>query len=128
MSDYKRKRTMQKRARHRRARYRVRSRVVGSADCPRLSVHKSLKYIYAQLIDDAAGVTLAQASSRESAVASKLESGSGNRQAAKAVGECIAERAKEKGVSRVVFDRGGNIYHGKVKALAEGAREGGLVF
>ena len=100
---------------------RVRSKISGTAQCPRLCVFRSTNNIYAQLIDDVAGVTLAQANSL------KMENG-GNKEAAKAVGKLIAERAKEKNIVDVVFDRGGNIYHGRVKELAEGAREGGLKF
>jgi large subunit ribosomal protein L18 len=86
-------------------------------------VYRSLNHIYAQLIDDAAGVTLASAST----LASKSKTG-GNVMAAKEVGKLIAERAKEKGITKVVFDRGGYLYHGRVKALAEAAREAGLEF
>ena len=100
---------------------RVRSKVSGTAQCPRLCVFRSTNNIYAQLIDDVAGVTLAQANSL------KMENG-GNKEAARAVGKLVAERAKEKNIVDVVFDRGGNIYHGRVKELAEGAREGGLNF
>ena len=100
---------------------RVRGKISGTAQCPRLCVFRSTNNIYAQLIDDVAGVTLAEANSL------KMENG-GNKEAAKAVGKLIAERAKEKDIVDVVFDRGGNIYHGRVKELAEGAREGGLNF
>ena len=100
---------------------RVRGKVSGTAQCPRLCVFRSTNNIYAQIIDDVAGVTLAEANSL------KMENG-GNKEAAKAVGKLIAERAKEKDIVDVVFDRGGNIYHGRVKELAEGAREGGLNF
>ena len=100
---------------------RVRGKVSGTAQCPRLCVFHSTNNIYAQLIDDVAGVTLAEANSL------KMENG-GNKEAARAVGKLIAERAKEKNITDVVFDRGGNIYHGRVKELAEGAREGGLNF
>ena len=100
---------------------RVRGKVSGTAQCPRLCVFRSTNNIYAQIIDDVAGVTLAQANSL------KMENG-GNKEAAKAVGKLIAERAKEKNIVDVVFDRGGNIYHGRVKELAEGAREAGLNF
>ena len=100
---------------------RVRGKVSGTAQCPRLCVFRSTNNIYAQIIDDVAGVTLAQANSL------KMENG-GNKEAARAVGKLVAERAKEKNITDVVFDRGGNIYHGRVKELAEGAREGGLNF
>jgi len=94
---------------------------------PRLSVFRSSKQIYAQLIDDAAGRTIAAASSLEEAVRGSLKTGA-DVEAAKAVGKALAERAKAAGVSAVVFDRGGYVYHGRVKALAEAAREGGLEF
>ncbi len=103
---------------------RVRGKVSGTADCPRLCVYRSTNNIYAQLIDDVNGVTLASASSLDKSI----EGNGGNKEAAKAVGKLIAERAKEKGIVDVVFDRGGNIYHGRVKELAEGARESGLNF
>ena len=93
----------------------------------RLSVHRSSKQIYAQVIDDAKGVTLAAASSLDKALRAELKSGA-TVAAATAVGKALAERAKAKGVSKVVFDRGGYIYHGRVKALADAAREGGLEF
>ncbi len=93
----------------------------------RLSVFRSGKHIYAQVIDDSKGVTLAQASTMEKEVASKLKS-SANVEAAKLVGTLVAERAKKAKVTEVVFDRGGYLYHGRVKALAEGARESGLSF
>jgi large subunit ribosomal protein L18 len=94
---------------------------------PRLSVFRSSQHIYAQVIDDGKGVTLAAASTLEKDVRSGATSGA-NIEAAKAVGKRIAERAKEKGVERVVFDRGGYLFHGRVKALADAAREGGLKF
>jgi len=106
-----------------RVRRRIRGKVNGTAERPRLSVFRSNKYIYAQVIDDVAGHTLAHASSREEGLngASRVET-------SKAVGQRLAERAKEAGVEAVVFDRGGYRYHGNVRALAEGAREGGLKF
>ena len=94
---------------------------------PRLSVFRSSKQIYAQIIDDEKGVTLAAASSLEKALREELKTGA-NVEAAKRIGQEIAERAKKAGVAKVVFDRGGYMYHGRVKALAEGAREGGLEF
>jgi len=94
---------------------------------PRLSVFRSSQNIYAQVIDDTNGVTLAAASSLEKAMRDKLKSG-GNKDAASAVGKLVAERATKAGVEEVVFDRGGYIYHGRVKALADAAREGGLKF
>ena len=103
---------------------RIRRKVAGSTQRPRLAVFRSVKHIYAQVIDDTAGHTLVAASSNEN---SGIKSG-GNVAGAKAVGKLLAERAKEKGVKSVVFDRGGYLYHGRVKALAEAAREGGLQF
>ena len=103
---------------------RIRRKVAGSTERPRLAVFRSVKHIYAQVIDDAVGHTLAAASSNEK---NGIKSG-GNVAGAKAVGKLLAERAKEKGVKSVVFDRGGYLYHGRVKALAEAAREGGLIF
>ncbi len=104
---------------------RVRSKAVGSPDRPRLCVYRSLNHIYAQVIDDLAGRTLASASTRDKGFAG---AGTGNAAAATLVGQTVAERAKAAGVSKVVFDRGGFMYHGRVKALAEGARKGGLEF
>ncbi len=114
----------QRRARIRR---RYRDTVRGTADRPRLAVYRSLRYVYAQVIDDETGVTLASASSLEKEQAGALKS-TGNRDAGTSVGKLIAERAKEKGVSSVVFDRGGFPYHGVIRAIADGAREGGLEF
>lgn len=108
--------------RSRRARYALRQKAGGR---PRLCVFRSNRYIYVQLIDDAAGRTLAAASTLEPAVKAELSS-TNDRAAAKRIGELIAARAKEKGVTSVVFDRGGYRYHGRLAALAEGAREGGL--
>jgi len=93
----------------------------------RLSVFRSSKHIYAQVIDDAKGETLAQASSLEKAMRGNIKTGA-NIEAARAVGKLVAERAKAKGIGEVVFDRGGYLYHGRVKALADAAREGGLKF
>jgi len=103
---------------------RVRGKVSGTADCPRLCVYRSTNNIYAQIIDDVKGVTLVSASSLDKSI----EGNGGNKEAAKAVGKLVAERAKEAGITDVGFDRGGNIYHGRVKELAEGARESGLNF
>jgi large subunit ribosomal protein L18 len=100
---------------------------LAAAGRPRLSVFRSSKQIYAQLIDDVKGVTLASASSMEKPVREGGKTGA-NIEAAKAVGRRIAERAKEKGIKDVVFDRGGYLYHGRIKALADAAREGGLNF
>jgi large subunit ribosomal protein L18 len=106
---------------------RIRRKVVGSAERPRLAVFRSLGHIYAQLIDDATGRTVAAADSRSKDFRQQM-SRTGNAAAAKAVGELLAERARARGIQQVVFDRGGYQYHGRVKALAEGARGGGLVF
>ena len=103
---------------------RVRKKISGTAARPRLNVFRSTKHIYAQLIDDVAGVTLASASSMEKG----FEGFGGNKEAAKKVGMAIARKAQEKGISEIVFDRSGYIYNGRVKELAEGAREGGLKF
>ena len=103
---------------------RVRGKISGTAQCPRLNVFRSTKNIYAQVIDDAAGVTLAAASTLDK----EFTGDGGNKDAARKVGELIAKRAAEKGITEVVFDRGGYIFHGRVKELAEGAREGGLKF
>lgn len=106
---------------------RIRQRVVGTPDRPRLSVFRSLKHIYAQIIDDTRGHTLVAASTREPEIVAQL-SGLKRVEQSRVVGRVLAERAREKGIVRVVFDRGGYAYHGRVKALAEGAREGGLEF
>src|SRR5262249_9648041 len=106
---------------------RIRRLVKGTADRPRLAVFRSLNHIYAQLIDDTAGRTLAAVDSRAPVFRQRLGTG-GNVAAAKVVGELIAQKAKEKGLSQAVFDRGGYQYHGRVKALAEAARAGGLKF
>ncbi|ACM60823.1 large subunit ribosomal protein L18 [Caldicellulosiruptor bescii] len=106
---------------------RIRKKVFGTSERPRLCVYKSLKYIYAQIIDDEKGHTLVAASSLEPEIKSRLSS-TKSIEAAEYVGKVIAERAKEKGITKVVFDRGGYPYHGRVKALAEAARQGGLEF
>ena len=103
---------------------RVRGKISGTPECPRLNVFRSNANIYAQLIDDVNGVTLASASTLEKG----FEGATGNVEAAKKVGAALAERAKAKGIEQVVFDRGGYIFHGRVAALAEGAREAGLKF
>jgi len=118
----------EKTRRRERAHQRLRQRVIGTPQRPRLAVHKSLKYVYVQLIDDTSGQTLAQANSQEAAVKGEVKGGAGSKAAARRVGELIAERAKEKGVAKVVFDRGGYVYHGKVKEVADGARAKGLEF
>ena len=99
----------------------VRKKIVGNTERPRLSVFRSLKHIHAQVIDDSSGKTLAAASSL------KIKNG-GNIVAAKQVGKLIAEKAKAAGIAKVVFDRGNSLYHGRIKALADAAREGGLLF
>ena len=106
---------------------RIRNKVVGTAERPRLNVFRSLKNIYAQLIDDEAGHTVASASTLDPELRKTIKNG-GTVEAAEQVGELIAKRALKKGFQQVVFDRGGYVYHGRVKALAEGARKGGLQF
>ena len=106
---------------------RIRKRLTGSPVRPRLAVFRSNKHIYAQVIDDARGTTLIAASSLDPDAKKDLKNG-GNVSAAKAVGKLIAERAKSKGIEAVLFDRGGYLYHGRVRALAEAAREAGLKF
>jgi large subunit ribosomal protein L18 len=113
-----------KEARRKKIKTRIRGKISGTAERPRLSIYRSNKEIYAQLINDESGVTIAAASSRD-----KEFTRSGNKtEQSKAVGQMIAQKAVEKGVSSVVFDRGGYLYHGRVKAIADGAREGGLKF
>lgn len=101
---------------------RVRGKISGTAECPRLDVFRSSKHIYAQIIDDVSGKTLVAASTLEKG----FDGNGGNAEAANKVGKAIAEKALKAGIKQVVFDRGGFVYHGRVKALAEGAREGGL--
>ncbi len=103
---------------------RVRGKISGTAERPRLNVFRSNTNIYAQLIDDVNGVTLAAASSLDK----EISGNGGNKEAAKEVGKLLAKKATDKGIAEVVFDRGGYVYHGRVKELAEGAREGGLKF
>jgi large subunit ribosomal protein L18 len=103
---------------------RIRARVAGTPERPRLAVFRSVNHIYAQVIDDQQGHTLVSAGSVEK----DLKGKGGNIEGAKAIGKAVAERAKEKGIKRVVFDRGGYLYHGRVKALADAAREAGLEF
>ena len=107
-----------------RIRQRIRRKVHGTSERPRLAVFKSLKHIYVQVIDDATGQTLVSVSTRQKTVDAK----GANASSAKAVGAAIARAAKDKGVTRVVFDRGGYLYHGNIKALADAARENGLEF
>jgi large subunit ribosomal protein L18 len=106
---------------------RVRGKVTGTADRPRLAVTRTNAHIYAQLVDDVAGATLVSASSIDTEVRGAAKSGA-DAGAAKLVGETIGKRAQEKGIKTVVFDRGGRLYHGRVKALADGARDAGLEF
>lgn len=116
---------MDKRQARKRRHRRVRYKIEGTTLRPRLSVYRSLKHIYAQIIDDFVGETLVSASTLDPELHEDLQS-TGNVEAAKRVGQLVAERAKEKGIEKVVFDRGGNKYHGRIKAVAEGARESGL--
>jgi len=111
----------------RRIHKRIRTKVSGSSERPRLCVYRSSRYIYAQIIDDSQGKTLAAASTIEKELRGESK-GTGNIEASKLVGKTIAERAKSKGIEAVVFDRGGYLYHGRVKAVAEAARESGLKF
>ena len=115
-----------KNANRRHVHKRIRKKVLGTAERPRLNVYRSLTHIYVQVIDDLAGKTLVSASSAEGKKEDRRTGG--NVAAAKAVGKIIADRSKAKGVTKVVFDRGGYIYHGRVKALADAAREAGLQF
>ena len=118
-------RTSAKTTRRQNIRYRIRRKIAGTAQKPRLSVFRSNKEIYAQLINDDAAVTVAAASSKEKDIAAQT----GNKtEVSKLVGEAIARKSKELCIENVVFDRGGYLYHGRVKALADGAREVGLVF
>jgi large subunit ribosomal protein L18 len=105
-------------------RYRIRKRITGTVERPRLSVFRSSKHIYAQIIDDVSGITLVTASSREEVA----REGAGKVGLSISVGKLLAQRAKEKGLAKVAFDRGGYLYHGRVKALADGARAAGLEF
>lgn len=107
---------------------RVRRKVIGSAERPRLSVFRSAKNIYAQIIDDTSFNTLVQVSSISKDVREQVKGKSGNKDGASMIGKLIAQRAQEKGIKKVVFDRNGFLYHGRVKSLAEAAREGGLEF
>lgn len=119
-----RKQLSQRKRRH----VRVRAKVNGTAARPRLNVFRSSAHIYCQVIDDQNGHTLVSASDLEDAVKAKAGEGATKSARSKAVGEVIAERAKEAGIENVVFDRGGFLYHGRIKAVADGAREGGLKF
>ena len=115
-----------KNATRRRVHERIRKKLLGTSERPRLNVYRSLNHIYAQVIDDLQGVTLVAASSAEGKQEPRPRGG--NVASAKTVGKTVAERAKAKGIDKVVFDRGGYIYHGRVKALADAAREAGLKF
>ena len=110
-----------------RRKLRVRKKVKGTPERPRLCVYRSLRHMYAQVIDDTVGHTLAAASTRDKELREKLQR-TGNVEAAKEVGRLVAKRALEKGIKKVVFDRNGFLYHGRVKAVAEAAREAGLEF
>jgi large subunit ribosomal protein L18 len=118
-------RTAAKLSRRQNIRYRIRAKVQGTAQKPRLSVFRSNKDIYVQLINDDAAVTIAAASSRDKDIAAQKGT---KTEKSKLVGQAIARKAKDLGIEAVVFDRGGNLYHGRVKAIADGAREGGLIF
>ena len=120
-------RRLSRQAHRRRIHVRTRQTLAGTTERPRLCVHRTSKHIRAQIVDDQTGRTLAAASSLDGEVKKSIKGG-GNIAAAKVVGKAIAERAKEKGVDKVVYDRGGYQYHGRVKALAEAAREAGLKF
>ncbi len=119
-----------KRDRRHRISLRLRKRIAGTPERPRLAVFRSVSHIYAQVIDDQAGTTLVSASTLEPALKAALTEGAkgGNLAGAKAIGAALAERLKAKGITRVVFDRGGFLYHGRVKAVADAAREAGLEF
>ncbi len=105
----------------------VRNKIKGTSERPRLNVYRSLSNIYAQVIDDTTGTTIVSASTMETAVKERIKFG-GNKEAAKEVGKLVGQKALEKNVKKVVFDRGGYIYHGRIKELADGAREAGLEF
>lgn len=124
MRDKYRKKLSPRKRRH----VRVRAKVSGTAERPRLNVFRSSAHIYAQVIDDTAGRTLVSASDLEDAVVQQAGDGANKTARASAVGQTIAQRAKDAGINDVVFDRGGFLYHGRVKAVADGAREGGLKF
>lgn len=106
---------------------RIRTKLSGTPDKPRLNIFRSLKHIYAQVIDDYSGKTVVHVSSLDPEIRKKVKV-TGNAEAARLVGELLAKRAQEKGIQKVVFDRGGYRYHGRIKALADGAKEGGLEF
>src|SRR5881227_953767 len=118
-------RTNVKTTRRQNIRYRIRAKIAGTAQKPRLSVFRSNTEIYAQLIDDENGHTIAAASSKDTVIAAQKGTKS---EKSKLVGGALAQKARDLGIEKVVFDRGGNLYHGRVKMVADGAREGGLVF
>jgi large subunit ribosomal protein L18 len=111
-----------------RRRIRILKKIAGTSERPRLVVFKSRKYIYVQAVDDTTGTTLASASSLEPSLKASLETSGKNTKVAEQIGQMVSERLKAKGVETVVFDRGGYLFHGRVKAVAEGARKGGLQF
>ena len=117
-----------KKDRLRRIRFRTRKRLAGTSELPRLAVFRSNNHIYAQVIDDHSQNTICAASTLDKDLRTALKTGGGNCDASVAVGELVAKRALDKGIQQVVFDRGGNLYHGRVKALANAAREAGLQF
>ena len=114
--------------RRERIRHQIRKKVSGTAEKPRMVVYRSLNHIYAQLIDDISGKTLLTVSSKSKELAEKVAEAKGKLELSKLVGKVAAEKAAEKNISAVIFDRNGFLYHGRVKALADGAREGGLKF
>jgi large subunit ribosomal protein L18 len=118
---------MDRSSERRRIHKRIRAKISGNSNRPRLCIYRSLKYVYAQIVDDAQGKTLVAASTAEKGIRGDLKQ-AGNIQASKLVGKAIAERAKVKGIESVVFDRGGYLYHGRIKAVADAARESGLKF
>jgi large subunit ribosomal protein L18 len=118
---------LSKNANRRHVHERIRKKILGTSERPRLNVYRSLNHIYVQVVDDLKGATIVSANSAEGSEKGQKRTG-GNVAAAKQVGKAIAERAKAKGINKVVFDRGGYIYHGRVKALADAAREAGLQF
>lgn len=117
-----------RRSRRKRRTFRIRKKISGQADTPRLSLFRSTRHIYVQAVDDTSGTTLASASTQEKELQGKLKGYAGNRESAVEVGKLLAERLKKIGVTKAVFDRGGFRYHGRVKALADAAREGGIKF
>jgi len=119
-----------KKQRRERIQLRQRKRIQGTAERPRMAIFRSVGHIYAQVIDDMAGRTVASASSTEPALKSTFSGAvrGGNKAGAEALGRLIADRLKEKGITRVVFDRGGNLYHGRIRAVADAARAAGLEF